>query len=76
MVDPKRLLEAALAGELSRLSVEVGESAPALARQAVRMLNDPAVVAAFPIECRMLTERLERQRRARSRRRLSVRITV
>ena len=76
MIDAKTLLLATVEGRLPALSVETGVSTPELARQALRLLEDPAVVAAHPIECRLLAERLEHARQTRSARRLTTRITV
>ncbi len=72
----KRILDSALAGTLGVLAVDLGMSVPHLARMALHLLDDAAVVAAHPIECRLLAERLDRDRQARSARRLSVRIKV
>lgn len=69
-MDTKTLLDAALNRELSALSAQTRISAPQLARQMLRLIDDPAAIAANPTECRILRERRDKQRQVRSARTL------
>lgn len=73
---PKELLDAALARDWIALGASTNTSAPRLAQQAVQLLADPTAWAQHPIECRLLSERLEQARDGRTARRLTTRILV
>lgn len=62
----KDLLDAAIRQELDALAAHTALSAPTLARRMLQMIDDPAAIAAHPIECRILRERRDRGRADRS----------
>lgn len=68
--DTKELLDAAIRQELHALAAHSRLSAPTLARLTLQLIDDPAAVAAHPIECRILRERRDQQRQVRSARTL------
>lgn len=63
--DVKLLLQAALNNSLSVLAVDTGTSAPRLAQHMLRLIDDPLVIAAHPVESRLLAARRAAARRAR-----------
>ena len=63
--DVKQLLQAALNNSLSALAADTGQSAPRLAQQMLRAIQDPDVVAAYPAECRQLAARRDAARQSR-----------
>jgi hypothetical protein len=66
----KNLLDAAIRQEWDALAAHTALSAPELARLTLQLIDDPAAVAAHPIECRILRERRDQQRQVRSARTL------
>lgn len=69
-MDTKTLLDAAINKALPALSAQVGVSAPLLARRVLQLIDQPEVIAAHPIECRILRDRRQQRRDTRSARTL------
>ncbi len=65
--DVRQLLQAALNNSLSALAADTGLSAPRLAQQMLRAIQNPDVIAAYPAECRQLAARRDAARRRRTR---------
>ena len=65
-VDPARLLQASLHRQLPALAAEVGVSVPRLAMQCLQLIEDPEVMAAHPVTARLLRDRRDAGRAARS----------
>lgn len=71
------LLSHAAAGMLTELRHQYPDISEAtMAQEALRLADDPKVFADFPRQCRMIRERRDRQRAARSASLLSVRSEV
>lgn len=69
------IIQAAAAGHIRELAMEhPGASAPVLAREALRLADDPQAVAAHPRATRVIRERRDASRAARSSRGLTVRV--
>ena len=62
---PLQLLQAALTRDWLALSASTGMSAPRLTMMALHAIDDPVVIAAHPIECRILRDRRDENRRGR-----------
>ncbi len=65
-IDAARLLTASLERRLPQLATEVGVSTPRLAQLCLRLIDDPAVIAAHPIHTRQLRDRRDLARAARA----------
>ena len=65
MIDPKQLLDAALARDWEPLAQATGLSATRLARLALEAVDDPQVAARYPVQCRILADRRAHNRQAR-----------
>ena len=72
--DTKSLLDAALRREWAALGVNTGISVPRLAQMTLRAIDDPDVIAAYPVECRQLRERRATGRTERRAPKLSVQV--
>lgn len=64
--DPKRLLDAAIRHDWLALRLETGLSPTRLTQLALRAIDDPEVIAAYPLECGQLRRRREASRARRS----------
>lgn len=56
------LLSAALHRDWRALSVDTGLSVPRLIQMALRLIDDPDVIAEYPVECAQLRSRRDRGR--------------
>lgn len=63
--DVEQLLKAALSNSLCVLAADTATSAPRLAQQMLRAIQDPDVVARYPAECRQLVARRDAARAER-----------
>ena len=61
------LLTAALRRDWRDLSLDTGRSPTTLAQLALQAIDDPRVIAAYPVECRILAARRHQSRAARTR---------
>lgn len=60
-----QLLQAALRRDWQGLSIDTGLSRPRLAQMALRAIDDPDVIAQYPLECGQLRRRRDAARSAR-----------
>lgn len=65
-IDTGRLLQAAIDRDWTYLSAETHLSPTRLAQLAMRSIDDPAVIAQYPVQCRILASRRDQARRERS----------
>lgn len=69
-------LQAVAARQSAMVAVQLGVSTPAMVQECVRLARDPLVFAQHPRACRVILDRIEQGREARSARHLTVQSLV
>ena len=65
-------LQAVAARQATPVAVQLGISVPAMVQECVRLARDPQVVAEHPRACRVILDRIDQGRAARSARSLTI----
>lgn len=60
----KTLLDAGLNRSWARLAGELGVPVGRLVIMSLQAIRDPHIIAQYPVECRLLEERIQRNRRS------------
>ena len=69
-------LQAVAARQATEVAVQLGISTPAMVQECVRLARDPLVFAQHPRACRVILDRVEQGREARSARSLTIRSSI